>query len=120
MLAVLSQLVAEVNFRLSKHEKQLIDAIAAEKGVSTAELAKQSLLKEAEPMRVDLAFKLLAEGKIGRKKAWILSGLSHHKFLGEWTRRGAEEVIPDELVEEEIEIMKSIDLKAFLRKPARE
>ena len=106
----------QVNFRLTKDEKRVVDAIASENGVSTAELARQSLLKEIEPVRVELAFKLLVEGKIGRKRAWDISGLSHNEFLIEWTRRGAEEVIPDEFIEKELEIAKSIDLKKFLRK----
>ncbi len=105
----------QLNFRLSKDEKQVVDALAAEKGVSAAELARRSLLKEIEPIRVDLAFRLLAEGKIGRKKAWIISGLSHNEFLIEWTKRGAEEQIPDEFIEKEIEIAKAIDLRQFMR-----
>ncbi|NMC07278.1 MAG: hypothetical protein GYA24_18820 [Candidatus Lokiarchaeota archaeon] len=105
----------QVNFRLSKDEKQVVDAIAAERGVSAAELARRLLLKEIEPIRVDLAFKLLANGKIGRKKAWIISGLSHNEFLIEWTKRGAEEQIPDEFMDKELEIARSIDLKKFMR-----
>jgi hypothetical protein len=105
----------QVNFRLSKDEKQVVDALAAERGVSTAELARAALLKEIKPIRVDLAFKLLAEGKIGRKKTWIISGLSHNEFLIEWTKRGAEEQIPDEFIEKELEIAKTIDLKRFMR-----
>lgn len=105
----------QVNFRISKDEKQVVDAIAAERGVSAAELARRLVLKEIEPIRVDLAFRLLAEGKIGRKKAWIISGLSHHEFLIEWTKRGAEEQIPDEFLDKELEIARSIDLKKFMR-----
>ena len=107
--------MAQVNFRLGKHEKQVIDALAAEKGVSVAELARQALLKEIQQCRVDLAFRLLAEGKIGRKAAWTLSGLSHHQFLVEWTTRGAEETLPDEFIEKELDIARQIDLKRFMR-----
>nr|MDO8087695.1 hypothetical protein [Candidatus Sigynarchaeum springense] len=108
----------QLNFRISKDEKRVIEAIAAERGVSTAELARRSLLKEIEPIRVDLAFKLLSEGKIGRKRAWTISGLSHNEFLIEWTRRGAEEQIPDEFIEKELDIARSIDLKKFMRNQA--
>ena len=106
----------QVNFRVSKNEKQLIDAIAQEKGVSAAELARQSLFKEIAPFRIELAFKLLASGRIGRKKTWVISGLSAHEFLVEWSKRGIEEVIPDEFIEKQLEIAKEIDLKNFLRK----
>ena len=105
----------QLNFRISKDEKRVIDAIAEERGVSAAELARKSLFKEIEPIRVDLAFKLLAEGKIGRKRAWVMSGLSHNEFLIEWTKRGAEEQIPDEFIEKELDIARAIDLKKFMR-----
>ncbi|NMC05828.1 MAG: hypothetical protein GYA24_11480 [Candidatus Lokiarchaeota archaeon] len=105
----------QINFRVSKDEKQVIDIIARAKGISTSELAKQTILKDVKSTRIDLAFELLRQGKIGRKKAWIISGLSSHEFLVEWTRRGAEEVMPEDIVDRELEIAKDVDLKRFLR-----
>jgi hypothetical protein len=110
----------QINFRVSKDEKQVIDIIARAKGISTSELAKQTILKDINPIRVDIAFELLKQGKIGRKKTWILTGLSAHEFLVEWTRRGAEEVMPDDMVERELEVAKNIDLKKFMREPANQ
>ena len=89
--------------------------IAKLKGISIAEFAKQSILKEIAPVRVDLAFDLLKQGKIGRKKAWFLSGLSFHEFMVEWSKRGAEEVLPDDLVDKELDLMRNIDLSKYLR-----
>lgn len=36
-----------------------------------------------EKRRIELAFKLLRDGKIGRKKTWKISGLSATEFLKE-------------------------------------
>ncbi|MEX2755852.1 MAG: hypothetical protein Q6365_010665 [Candidatus Sigynarchaeota archaeon] len=105
----------QINFRVSKDEKQVIDIIARAKGISTSELAKQTVLKDIKSTRVDLAFELLKQGKIGRKKTWLISGLSAHEFLVEWTRRGAEEVMPDDMVDRELELAKDLDLKRFMR-----
>ena len=108
-------MMEQINFRVSKDEKQVIDIIARAKGISTSELAKQTVLKDVKSTRVDLAFELLKQGKIGRKKTWLISGLSAHEFLVEWTRRGAEEVMPDDMVDRELEIAKDLDLKKFMR-----
>jgi uncharacterized protein (DUF1778 family) len=107
----------QINFRLQADEKRVLQAIADMKGISVPELVKQTVLKEIEPIRVSLAFQLLQEGKIGRKRALILSGLSYHEFMVEWSKRGAEEVIPDEAIEKEIEDAKKLDLKKYLRNP---
>ncbi len=86
------------------------------KGISVPELVKQVVLKEIGPLRVDLSFQLLKAGKIGRKRTWILSGLSYHEFLVEWSKRGAEEVIPEETAVKELELVKTFDLKKYLQK----
>ena len=49
--------------------------------------------------RVNFAFKQLSEGKIGRKKTWVLSGLTGKEFLDEWEIRGAKEVISDSIMD---------------------
>lgn len=101
----------QINFRISPEEKRMLQIIADERSITITELARSALFKEIAPKRVDFAFKLLAEGKIGRKKAWVLSGLTYHEFLVEWTKRGAEEHIPDSITVNELEIITKIDLK---------
>ncbi|NMC04666.1 MAG: ribbon-helix-helix protein, CopG family [Candidatus Lokiarchaeota archaeon] len=109
--------MAQVNFRVSDDEKAVLDALAKHRGVSVAELAKQAVMQDISRERVNLAFQLLKEGKIARKKAWFLSGLDYHEFMLEWTRRGAEEVIPDEAIEKGFEIARNLDLDRFLKEP---
>ncbi len=106
----------QINFRVQEDEKQVLKALAEMKGISVPELVKQAVLKEIGPLRIDLAFQLLKGGKIGRKRTWILSGLSYHEFLVEWSKRGAEEVIPEEAAVKELELVKTLDLKKYLQK----
>ena len=94
--------MAQINFRVDDSLKLIIDILAKEKGISIAQLAKDSLLKNIEPIRVDLAFELLKKGKIGRKKAWKISGLEYSDFLKEWRERGAEENIKRESIDTEL------------------
>ncbi len=86
----------QINFRVNDDEALFIQAIAEIRGISAPEIAKQALMKTISPLRVDIAFQLLKDGKIGRKHAWKLSGVSYYEFLQEWTKRGAEEIINDE------------------------
>ncbi|MBN2156483.1 MAG: hypothetical protein JW776_10605 [Candidatus Lokiarchaeota archaeon] len=107
--------MGQINFRIEEDVKELIDFIAENRGISTAELAKRATLKEISEIRVDLAFQLLKEGKIGRKRTWKISGLSTLEFLNEWTKRDAEEVISDEARKSTLELIKSLDLSKFKR-----
>ena len=107
--------MGQINFRIEEDVKEIIDLIAENRGISTAELAKRATLKEISEIRVDLAFQLLKEGKIGRKRAWKLSGLSTLEFLNEWTKHGAEEVISAEARESTLDLIKSLDLSKFKR-----
>ncbi len=59
----------QVNFRLKEDEKNLLKIIAGLQGIPISQLAKQIVLKEIEPKRVDIAFKMLKEGRCGRKRA---------------------------------------------------
>ena len=43
----------QVNFRLSKEEKEVLNQIAQIKGISIAELAKNAVLKEIKEDRID-------------------------------------------------------------------
>jgi hypothetical protein len=106
----------QINFRVTVAEKKVFDMLAQAKGISTAELAKQAVLKDISQDRVDLAFDLLKQGKAGRKQAWFVSGLDGRAFLAEWTRRGAAETIPDETIDRELDDILKIDLKKYMRK----
>ena len=105
----------QINFRVSKDERRVIDLLAKIKGISISELAKETVLKDIASVRVELAFDLLKQGKIGRKQTWLISGLSASEFLVEWTKRGAEEKIPDGLVEWELDVAKNLDLGRYMR-----
>ncbi|MHA1132116.1 MAG: plasmid mobilization protein [Candidatus Helarchaeota archaeon] len=105
----------QINFRVSKDEKQVLKILAELKGVSVAEFVRQIVLKEINPIRIDLAFRLLAEGKISRKRAWLISGLTYHEFMLEWEKRRANELIPNIIREKELENALTIDLKRFLK-----
>ncbi len=113
MMCIMSQ----INFRVDENDKLVLQALAKKKGVSIAEVAKQAVLNEIKALRVDLAFDLLKKGKIGRKKTFLISGLEYHEFLVEWTKRGAEEIIPDEAMQKGIDLALSIDLSKFLKEP---
>ena len=82
--------MAQINFRVDNSIKLIMDILARNEGKSIAQIAKEYILKNIEPVRVDLAFNLLKEGKIGRKKAWKISGLEYSLFVKEWRDRGAE------------------------------
>jgi len=106
----------QINFRVKKDEKSIIKSLADTQGVSIAEFTKRTVLNEISKKRIDIAFKLLKDGKIGRKRTWILSGLSNLEFLNEWTKRKAEEKIPNEIIDKELDLAKEIDLKKYLVK----
>ena len=106
----------QINFRVKKDEKSIIKSLADIQGVSIAEFAKRTVLNEISKKRVDIAFKLLKDGKIGRKQTWKLSGLSYLEFLNEWTKRKAEEKIPNEIIDKELDLANEIDLKKYLVK----
>jgi predicted HTH domain antitoxin len=109
-------MMTQINFRVSDEEKQIISALAEQKGLSVAELARSALLKEIQPVRIDIAFNLLSQGKIGRKQAWTISGLNYREFLVEWSKRGIQENIPEETWDKGLELSKTFDPKPILKK----
>ncbi|MHA1648396.1 MAG: hypothetical protein ACTSVL_12575 [Promethearchaeota archaeon] len=98
-----------------KDEKDILATIARSRGISMAEFAKKAVLKEISPLRVDLAFNLLKEGKIGFKRGWKIAGLTYHEFLIEWSNRGAEEKISQIAEEEGLKAALSFDLKPYFK-----
>lgn len=103
--------MSQINFRVTEEEKIVIQAMADKKGISTAEFAKQIVLNQISLDRREIAFELLKSGEIGRKRAWKISGLNYYQFLTEWTKRGAEELIPDEAEFKTLEKALNFDLK---------
>jgi uncharacterized protein (DUF1778 family) len=109
--------MTQVNFRLSEEEMFIIKNLAEEAGVSIAEFSKRIVKEKLSPVRVDLAFKLLAQGKIHKKKAWILSGLTYSEFMIEWAKRDAQDIIPDASEEKGLELSLTMELKKFRKAP---
>jgi len=108
--------MSQINFRVTEEEKIVIQAMADKKGLSTAEFAKQIVLNQISLDRKEIAFDLLKAGEIGRKRAWKMSGLNYYQFLTEWTKRGAEELIPDEAEFKTLEKALNLDLKPKSKK----
>ena len=107
--------MTQINIRITEEEKRLISEIAGAKGLSNSEFIKRAVMNEIRPIRMDIIFDLVKKGKIGRKKAWTLSGLSYREFLLEWADRKAEEIIPEALMDENLEEALQFDPKPFLK-----
>ncbi len=107
--------MSQINFRISEDDKLVLQLLAQIRGLTVTELVKQNVFATISQDRIDLAFKLLKDGKIGRKRAWKITGLNGQEFLKEWTRRKAEEIIPDELAEKTLEIALNLNSADFLR-----
>ena len=105
--------MTQINFRIDDDLKNIIDLISDIQGISAAELAKRATIKEISQLRIEIAFDLLEKGKIGRKRAWIISGLSAHEFLNEWTERGAEEKVLEKSLEKEFQLINEIDIERY-------
>ena len=105
----------QINFRIFKDEKEVIATLAKKNGVSVAEFVKQAVMREITDVRVDLAFDLLDQGKISRKRAWVLSGLSGFEFRSEWSKRGAEEKIPDSVIKKQFDTIHDLDISRLLK-----
>jgi uncharacterized protein (DUF1778 family) len=103
--------MSQVNFRLSEEDMMIIKELADEAGLSVAEYSKRIVKENIAPIRLELAFKLLKEGKIHKKKAWMLSGLNYSEFMIEWTKRDAEDIVPDNAEEKGLQFVLSLELK---------
>ncbi len=103
--------MSQVNFRLSEEDMTIIKALAEEPGLSVTEYSKRIVKEKIAPLRVELAFRLLKEGKIHKKKAWLFSGLTYSEFMIEWTKREAAEIIPENAEEKGLNLLLSLELK---------
>ena len=106
----------QINIRISDDEKLVLDFIAKSQGISVSEIAKRAILNEISPKRVELAFKLLKDGKLGFKKGWILSGLTYHEFLNEWSKREITEEISEESIEKGNELALILNIEEIKKK----
>jgi predicted HTH domain antitoxin len=109
----------QVNFRLSKDENEIIEYLSAEAGISVAEYSKRIVKERLLDKRLDLAFKLLAEGKIHKKHAWELTGLSYAEFMIEWTKRGAEDIIIGHAEQKGLDLALALEVSKFWKKPSK-
>lgn len=107
--------MSQINFRVSDIEKQIIAAFAEAKGISIAEAAKKALLNEILPIREEIALDLFKNGKIGRKNAWLISGLSYRDFLLECSKRKITENIPDEIWDRQFDLMENFDFRPYMK-----
>ncbi|MCF2138566.1 MAG: hypothetical protein K9W44_00755 [Candidatus Lokiarchaeota archaeon] len=108
--------MSQLNIRINKEDRAIISLIAKNKGISVAELVRSVLMKEILADKVNILLNLVAEGKLSRKKAFQLSGLTYHEFLNEWTKRNIEEVIPEEAWNRGLELALNLDSTSFLKK----
>ncbi len=108
--------MSQINFRIGDTEKELLEKIAHHEQISLAELSKRMVLKELSTFRKEIALNLYQEGKIRKKNALDLSGLSYHEFLIECKERNIVEKIPESVLNHQIELLKNFDLSPYLKK----
>ena len=105
----------QINFRVNDIEKEILEKIASLENMSLAELSKHFVLKELSVFRIEIAFKLLQEGKISKKYAFTLSGLTYHEFLIEGANRKVSEKLPKDIINDELKTIRELDIKKFLK-----
>ena len=108
--------MSQLNIRISEEDRTIISLIARNRGMSVAQLVRSVLMKEILADKVNILLNLVAEGKLSRKKAFQLSGLTYREFLNEWTKRNIEEVIPEEAWNRGLELALTLDSTSFLKK----
>ena len=83
-------------------------------------MSKRIVIKELEHLRVEIAFSLMDEGKISKKKAFKLSGLSYNEFMQQGAIRKVTEKIPEDLIEKEFATIHELDITRFLKTDAEQ
>ena len=110
----------QINFRVGENDKEILEKIAKIKNISLAELSKRFVMKELEQFRVNIAFDLMQEGKMSKKQAFKMSGLTYHEFMHEGVKRKVTEKLPAELIESELDALSKLDIAQFLKNDAKE
>lgn len=93
-----------VNFRLTDAEYHRVDLVARNLEATVPALLKDLGLKGNTNVGIEIAMNLYKGGKIGLKRAWMLSSLEFHEFLALLQESDIEPVIPDSLVDKMIEM----------------
>ncbi|MHA1720012.1 MAG: hypothetical protein ACTSWX_00260 [Promethearchaeota archaeon] len=107
--------MAQINFRISNDDLKVAKMISEITGISLAEIARKAFLNNLKPKRVEIAFELLKEGKCGFKKAWKITGMEYEEFLSEWAKRDAKEIIPEEIMEEQLKWALNYDIRKLMK-----
>ncbi len=98
----------QINFRLTDAEYERVDIVARGLDTTVPALLKDLGLKGLAHTSVEIALNLYKAGKVGLKRAWILSGLEFHEFLALLQEKDIDPVIPDTLVDKMVENVESL------------
>jgi predicted HTH domain antitoxin len=110
----------QINFRLKAEDKQILQQISKLQGISVAEYIKRLVLNDLSQTKVEAAFDLFRKGKIGRKRAFLLSGLTYNEFTLELHDRKIQEHTSEDAFERGIETIDILDLTPLLRRKLSE
>lgn len=72
-------------------------------------------MKELEKYRIEIALTLLRKGKISKKTAWKMSGLSYYEFLKKMADQKITETVSDETAKKELEDLNRLNYKELLK-----
>ncbi|MEX2680563.1 MAG: hypothetical protein Q6373_003130 [Candidatus Sigynarchaeota archaeon] len=98
----------QINFRLTDAEYERVDMVARSLDTTVPALLKELGLKGLVHASVEIALNLYKAGKVGLKRAWILSGLKFHEFLALLQEKNIDPVIPDTLFDKMVENVESL------------
>ncbi len=79
------------------------------------DLSTQMVLKELNKFRRNIAIDLYEQGKIRKKEAFKLSGLTFHKFLQVCKDHKIIEAIPELVLNRQSELLQDFDLSPYLK-----
>jgi hypothetical protein len=98
----------DVHVALTDAEFERVEHLATELGKEVPALLKEIAMQSMNKFCTDYALYSYEANVIGLKAAWIISGLEFHEFLDLLGSRNIEPNIPDEMVDEMIETVKSL------------
>ncbi len=78
----------QINFRVSDDDYQFAENLAKILGKTVPNVVKEFGLKAMHEASIDLAVELYKHGKLGLKRAWMMTGLSVHAFTDLLMARG--------------------------------
>lgn len=92
----------QINFRVSDDEYGLAETVARILGKPVPAVMKELGFKALRDASIDLALELYKTGKIGLKRAWLMTGLEFHEFTRCLMDRGIDPPDDPALVERSI------------------